>query len=422
MGWLLVDGEKIADIGKGAPDGVDADRVMDLDGDLLMPGMIDTHVHFRQPGLERKATIASETCAAVAGGVTSFFDMPNTIPPTVTLEAWQDKMDIAESASLANYAFFIGATNSNLDDVVLRADYTRVPGVKLFLGSSTGNLLVDSQPMLERLFAEVKVPVAVHAEDNRRINAHAAIAREVFGDSVVGVEFHPWIRDARACLDSSQYAISLAEKYGTLLHLLHVSTAVETKALREHKPDNVKVETCVHYLHFAESDYEPYGARIKCNPSIKGSPDRSALRKAVKDGIIDTVGSDHAPHLLEEKAGDALTAPSGMPGIQHQLPLLLDLVGAEKTARLTALNPAGIYNIDRRGRLAPGYYADMVRVARRHQTISDEMSQSQCAWTPYAGAETGHTVVSTWVNGTMVYNDGEVMENGHHAMPLKFNR
>lgn len=409
LGWLLFSDDKIVDLGKGTPKSMeDASEVIDFGGDLLMPGMIDTHVHFREPGLIHKATIASESAAAVAGGVTSFFDMPNTIPPTTSLEAWEEKMKIAEKSSHANYAFYIGATNSNLDSEIKRADFTKIPGVKLFLGSSTGNLLVDSQASLERLFAEVKVPIAVHAEDNSRINSNARTAREIFGEEPIGVEFHPWIRDARACLDSTLYALELAEKHGARLHLCHISTGIEAKLLREHRPEGVTAETGTHYLHFADTDYEALGTRIKCNPAIKASTDRSALKKAVKDGVIDIIGSDHAPHLLSEKEGDALSAPSGMPGIQFQLPLLLDLYSPELVAKLTALNPAKIFKIDRRGALKKGYYADFVRIKKQEHTIKDEDVLSLCGWTPLAGATIGHSVVSTWVNGSLAFDNGKV--------------
>lgn len=409
LGWLLFSDEKIIDLGKGAPKSMDsASEVIDFEGDLLMPGMIDTHVHFREPGLTRKATIASESAAAVAGGVTSFFDMPNTIPPTTSLEAWEEKMKIAAANSHANYAFYIGATNSNLDSEIKRADFRRIPGVKLFLGSSTGNLLVDSQASLERLFAEVKVPIAVHAEDNSRINANAKTAREVFGDEPVPVEFHPWIRDSRACLDSTLYALSLAEKHGARLHICHVSTGIEAKLLREHKPAGVTAETGTHYLHFADTDYEALGTRIKCNPAIKASTDRSALKKAVKDGVIDLIASDHAPHLLSEKEGDALTAPSGMPGIQFQLPLLLDLYSPELVAKLTATNPAKIFKIEDRGALKKGNFADFVRIRKQEHTIEDGDVLSLCGWTPLAGVTIGHKVISTWVNGRLAFDNGEV--------------
>lgn len=421
LGWLLFCDDTIEALGKGEPTGVEADEVIDFDGDLLMPGMIDTHVHFREPGLTRKATISTESAAAVAGGVTSFIDMPNTIPPTTTIEAWEQKMELASKSSLANYAFYIGATNSNLDSELKHADYSRIPGVKLFLGSSTGNLLVDSKESLERLFDEIKVPIAVHAEDNARIANNAAIAREVFeGEGEIPVEFHPVIRDARACLDSTLLAIELASKHDARLHLCHISTAIETKLLRQGKPDWLTAETCTHYLHFSEADYEALGTRIKCNPAIKSSTDRSALKKAVKDGIIDVIGSDHAPHLLTEKQGDALSAPSGMPGIQFQLPLMLDMYSPELVAKVTAANPARIFGIERRGGLKPGNFADLVRVKTEEHVISDSDSLSLCAWTPLAGVKLDHKVVSTWVNGSKVFDNG-VIDHTIHSKALRFN-
>lgn len=420
-GWLLTSDDMIESMGWGAPHNVEADEVIDLEGDLLLPGMIDCHVHFREPGLTHKATIQTESAAAVAGGVTSFMEMPNCTPATVTLEAWEQKMSIAAQTSHANYSFYLGATNSNLDSVLLHADYARVPGVKIFLGSSTGNLLVDSESTLERIFAEIKVPIAVHAEDNDRITVHSAIAREVFGSEPVPVECHPLIRDSRACLDSTLQAIRLAAKHNAKLHLMHISTAIETKLLRTFKPDGVTAETCIQYLQFCDADYEILGTRIKCNPAIKSAIDRTALRKAVKDGIIDTIGSDHAPHLLNEKVGDALSAPSGTPEIQFQLPLLLDLYTPELVAKVTAANPAEIFSVDRRGSLKPGNYADMVRVRKQAHTIADSDTLSLCGWTPMDGLETNHQVVTTWVNGLEAYADGKVKEI-KNAKALKFNR
>ncbi len=417
-GWVMIDGDRIAATGKGAAP--QADVTVNAGADLIMPGMIDTHVHFREPGLTHKADIASESAAAVAGGVTSYFDMPNVVPPTVTLDAWQAKMDLAEGCSHANYAFYIGATNSNLESDLLRADYTRIPGVKLFLGSSTGNLLVDSAEALTRLFAEVKAPIAVHAEDNARIAANAALAREIFADGEIPVEFHPVIRDARACLDATLAAIHMARRGGARLHLLHVSTAAEARLLRIDKPDWLTAETCIQYLTFSDADYEALGARIKCNPSIKSAADRTALRKALKDGVIDVVGSDHAPHLLAEKRGDALSAPSGMPGMQFQLPLLLDMFRPAEVARFASVRPARIFGIEGRGFIAPGMYADLVRVARREHVITDADSLSKCGWTPAAGLTTRHAVTSTWVNGVQVWDGAEVLPQ-IASKPLKFN-
>ncbi len=405
LGWLLIEGELIAQVGKGdSPATVEADEVIDFAGDYLMPGMIDTHVHFREPGLEHKACIATESAAAVAGGVTSFFDMPNTNPPTVTLEAWEDKMQRAAAHSLANYAFYIGATNDNLDSVLLKMNPTQVPGVKLFLGSSTGNLLMDSQDALDRLMAEIDLPIAVHAEDNARIAQLAAIAREVFGSQPIPMECHSLIRDSRACFDSTLLALNMALKHNARLHICHLSTAAEVRLLRELKTDRITAETCVHYLEYTDGDYDALGARLKCNPAVKASSDRTALRKAVKEGVIDLIGSDHAPHQLSEKEGDGLTAPSGMPGIQFQLPLLMDLYPADVVARITAAAPAKIFGIDKRGAIAPGMYADLVRMAEVDEyTITDSMSQSRCGWTAQAGLPCRHRVEATWVNGSMAY-------------------
>ncbi len=416
-GWLLMDGDRIIRTGKGELP--DADMAIDAEGDLIMPGMIDTHVHFREPGLPHKGDTRSESAAAVAGGVTSFFDMPNVVPPTVTIDAWEAKTEHAAGVSHANYAYYIGATNNNIDSELLRADYSRIPGVKLFLGSSTGNLLVDSKSALQRLFSEVKVPIAVHAEDNSRIALHAKIAREIFGNEPIPIGFHPVIRDSRACLDSTLAAIGLAHKYGARLHLLHISTAAEARLLTADKPEWLTAETCIQYLQFSEADYAERGTRMKCNPAVKAATDRSALRKALKAGIIDVVGSDHAPHLLSEKSGDALSAPSGMPGIQFQLPLLLDMFSPAEVARFTAVRPAEIFGIESRGSLAPGMFADVVRIARSKHDITDTDSLSKCSWTSASGLTTGHTVVTTWVNGRVAFDRGNVQEQ-INSMPLKF--
>ncbi|MDE7388487.1 MAG: amidohydrolase family protein, partial [Muribaculaceae bacterium] len=400
-GWLVIDGEFISASGKGTPPSMEADVVIDAEGALLMPGAIDDHVHFRDPGLTRKGDIATESAVAMAGGVTSFMDMPNTVPPTVTIEAWQQKMERAAEVSRANYAFFIGATNDNTDEL-LRADYTRVPGVKLFLGSSTGNMLVDSDSALDRLFSQVHALIAVHAEDNDRIAANTAMARDCFGSEPVPVEMHPLIRDARACFDASLRAIELARRHNARLHLLHVSTAAEVRLLsRLDRPEGVTAEPCIQYLEWCDKDYAEMGTRLKCNPAVKASTDRSALRRAVKDGVIDVIGTDHAPHLLSEKEGDALTAPSGCPNLQFSLPMLLDLFTPQIVAERTAHAPARIFGIDRRGYLDPGCYADMVIVAQEPHTISDADAIGRCGWIPAAGHTTGHTVVATIVNGTV---------------------
>jgi dihydroorotase len=426
-GWLLIQGEFIAEIGKGkVPASKSADTTVDAGGSLLLPGGIDCHVHFRDPGLTHKADIATESAVAVAGGVTSFMDMPNTVPPTVTHEAWQQKMERAAAVSHANYAFYIGATNDNIDSVLLRADYHQVPGVKLFLGSSTGNMLVDSDSTLHRIFAEVPALIAVHAEDNARIATHTAMAREVFGATgePVPVEMHPVIRDARACLDASVRAIELARAHHARLHLLHVSTAAEVRLLEADKPEGVTAETCIQYLQFCDKDYAAMGTRLKCNPAVKAQSDRNVLRRAVKEGIIDTIGSDHAPHLLSEKQGDALTAPSGCPNLQFSLPLLLDQFKPELVAQLTATRPAQIFHVDRRGAILPGNYADLVLVDTGvEHLISDEDALGRCGWTPAAGLTTTHRVNTTWVNGAVAYTAASgVAPQRPTVHPLQFNR
>ena len=422
-GYVVIDGDLIATVGKGtAPAKIAAscDTVIDAAGAYLMPGVIDDHVHFREPGLTHKGDIASESAVAVAGGVTSYMDMPNTKPPTVSIEAWHDKMERAAQASVANYAFYIGATNDNMQ-TLLDADYTAVPGVKLFLGSSTGNMLVDSDDMLRRVFAEVPALIAVHAEDDARIRSNMATAREIFGNEPVPMELHAMIRDNVACYNATRQAVKMAVATGARLHVLHVSTAAELGLLQHdgERYPNITSETCIQYLWWTEADYETFGSRIKCNPSIKSDRDRRALRRAVKDGLIDVIGSDHAPHLLSEKEGDAMTAPSGCPNLQFSLPMLMDLAAdkvfkVETVAEKTAHAPARLFGIDRRGFIREGYFADLVLVsAVEPYEVTDAMAIGKCGWLPVAGVNTQlrHRVEKTWVNGQLAYNGTEVDRN-----------
>ncbi len=419
-GYVVVDGDIIDRVGKGAaPAAVIAgcQTVIDAGGAYLMPGVIDDHVHFRDPGLTHKGDIASESAAAVAGGVTSYMDMPNTRPATVSLDAWRDKMDRAAEVSIANYSFYIGATNDNLD-TLLEADYASVPGVKLFLGSSTGNMLVDSEPMLRRMFSELPALIAVHAEDDARIRSNMETAREIFGEEPVPMELHPVIRDNVACYNATRRAIRLARETGARLHVLHVSTAAELGLLADkgERYLNITSETCIQYLWWSDADYETMGSRIKCNPAIKSDKDRRALRRAVRDGLIDVIGSDHAPHLLSEKDGDALTAPSGCPNMQFSLPMLMDLASekafkVETVAEKTSHAPARLFGIERRGFIREGYFADLVLVrAVDPYTVTDGMSVGKCGWIPIAGVNTQlhHRVEKTWVNGRLAYDEGIV--------------
>ena len=406
-GWIAFSGDTIVAVGHGDDPRPDAARVVDGGGALALPGVIDAHVHFREPGLTQKADIASESRAAVCGGVTSYLDMPNTKPQTVTLEAWQQKMELAASKSLANYGFFIGATNNNLD-VLLTADYTRIPGVKLFMGSSTGGMLVEKDDALRPLFRDVKAIIAVHAEDQHIISELTEQAKSAAAGSPVPVEMHSRIRSAEACYQSSLKAVSLAREYGSRLHLCHVTTARELSLLQPGlSPEGKRItaEVSPHHLLWTSDDYGRKGTRIKMNPSVKTAADRDALRRAVCDGTIDIVATDHAPHCLEDKAGDALTAASGAPMVQFSLAAMLDIFDEPTVQRVMCANPALIYGIERRGFLRPGYFADITLVSETEPyRVADSMVESRCGWTPMQGEELRHRVSRTYVGGVLAYD------------------
>lgn len=429
-GHVLIDGEFISAVGRGDYSGELAPgaTIIDGRGKLLLPGVIDTHVHFRDPGLTHKADMESESRAAVAGGVTSFIDMPNTKPATTTVEALEAKLKHASEVSLANYGFFIGATADNLDQLQA-ADYTRCAGVKLFMGSSTGGMLVDSLDIMERIMASVPALMAVHAEDEGllRKRRQAVVAR--YGEDLP-MEFHPVIRSHEVCLKASSDAVALARRMNHRLHLLHVSTAAELDLLQPGPPQGklVTAETCPQYLAFSDEQYSMLGARIKCNPAIKRPADRDALRQAVTDGRIDTIATDHAPHLLEEKRGTALTAVSGMPLIQFSLTLMLQMASEglfeiETVVEKMCHNPALIYDIDRRGFIRPGYYADLVMVDNDCEpyTITDAWALSKCGWTPLSGLTVANKVSLTLVNGQTAFRYG-VLFSGVRGKELRFNR
>lgn len=429
IGYIAINGDEIAMVGHGEPDnelvGSGDFHLVDCEGDMLMPGAVDSHVHFRDPGLTVKGDIATESRAAVAGGVTSYMEMPNTKPLTVTLEAWNDKMERAAGASLANYSFFIGATNDNLD-TLLAADYTRVPGVKLFMGSSTGNMLVDSESMLDRLFASLPALIMVHAEDEGIIRANRADIEGRYPQGGAPLSLHAWMRSPEACVKATGHAVALARKHGARLHVAHVSTAAELEFFSpgDVAGKTITAETCPHYLLFTSADMDTLGARVKCNPAIKADADRLALVKAVRDGVIDTIATDHAPHLPADKEGDLLHAASGMPGVQFSLPVMLTMgFTPQLTARLTAHNPATLFGIVKRGFLRPGYKADIVRVKRLAEphTVTDSDVVSRCGWTPYAGCQLSYSVVTTWVNGHEAYDRG-AFASSTSAEPLVFNQ
>lgn len=415
QGYVVVCGDTIARVGSGEPEAElkNCATVIDAHGRLLLPGVIDTHVHFRDPGLTHKADMATESRAAVAGGVTSFIDMPNTKPPTVTIADVEDKMRRAEEVSVANYGFFIGATGSNIDQLV-EADYSRVAGVKLFMGSSTGNMLVSDPAAMERIFSRVPALIAVHAEDEEMLQK---LRREITGryGENLPIAAHPFLRDRSVCFEASRRIIDMARAHSHRLHLLHVSTADELSLLHPGPTDGklITAETCPQYLAFCDEQYPMLGSRIKCNPAIKSSTDRDALRKAVEDGRIDTIATDHAPHLPQEKQGTALTAASGMPLIQFSLTLMLQMaeegiLNIPLIAKKMCHAPADIFGIERRGYIREGYFADLTIVNNECEpyTITDQWAISRCGWTPLAGLTVGNKVDLTMVNGHIAYRHG----------------
>ena len=391
-----------------------AARHIDAAGRLLLPGLIDDQVHFREPGLEHKADIASESAAAVAGGVTAFFEMPNTKPPTVTRAALEDKYKRAAGRSRAHYGFFFGATNDNGDELAA-LNPRATPGVKVFMGASTGNMLVDEPAVLERIFAGTTLPVATHCEHTPTIQAREAEWLAHHGDDL-HARHHPEIRSADACWQSSSLAVELARRHGTRLHILHLTTARELE-LFEPGPINDKLitaEACIHHLYFDDSDYETLGNRIKCNPAIKTRQDREALLAAVREDRIDILATDHAPHLLTEKAAAYASAPAGLPLVQHLLPVLLDLVargelGIEQVVEKTSHNVARRFDVAERGFIREGWHADLVLAdPDAALTVRDEDALSKCGWSPFSGRTLQGRVDATIVGGEIVWEDGRL--------------
>jgi dihydroorotase len=421
---LIRDGiiERIGDL----PAGLKADREIDLKGKLLLPGLIDDQVHFREPGLTHKATIASEARAAIAGGVTSFMEMPNTNPPATTIEELELKYARAAATSVANYSFFFGATNNNLD-ILKRVDATKVCGVKVFMGSSTGDMLVDHVATLEGIFQHSPTLIATHCEDTPMIKLAEAAAKAKWGEDVPAAE-HGRIRSVEACYKSSSTAVELARRHGARLHVLHITTAKEI-GLFSNAPllgKRITAEACVHHLWFAEEDYATLGHKIKCNPAIKTKEDRAAIRAAVVSGVIDVIATDHAPHTSEEKAQKYFKAPSGLPLVQHSLLILLDLVKQGVFTLETAVQrachaPAILFGVEKRGFIREGYYADLVVVdPQKTYTVSAQNLLYQCVWSPLEGHTFTHGIHQTFVNGVSVYENGKV-NDASRGMRLTFN-
>lgn len=384
--------------------------VIDASGKFLLPGVIDDQVHFRDPGLTHKGDIATESKAAIAGGITSFMEMPNTIPPAVTQELLEQKFDRASQVSLPNYSFYIGATNDNLEEL-LKTDPSMVCGIKVFMGSSTGNMLVDNADTLTALFSKSKMLIATHCEDEKIIQANLASAREKYGEDVPMSE-HPKIRDANACFKSTSYAVELAKKYGTRLHVLHLSTASEIALFDAGPAKNKKItnEVCVHHLWFSDEDYEKYGTHIKWNPAIKSPNDRQALLKGLSENRIDVIATDHAPHTLEEKDNSYFKSPSGGPLVQHSLVAMLELsrngkISIEKIVEKMCHTPADLFGIEKRGYIRKGYKADLVLVDTGRWTVSKENILSKCGWSPFEGESFYYFINRTFVNGNLVYQN-----------------
>ena len=406
-GSVVIEDGYIVDINNQQPES-SFDEIIDASGCYVLPGVIDDHVHFREPGLTEKADIDSESKACAAGGVTSYFDMPNCKPQTTSLAALNDKFERAKQSSHVNYSFFYGATNDNIPTFA-QLDEHRIPGIKLFMGSSTGNMLVDGQETLEKIFSTVKLPLMVHCEDTDIINHNMAEAQKAWGEDPQ-VSLHTLIRSEEACLASSRKAVELARKYGTRLHIAHLSTAEELELVG----DNITAEACVGHLYFTELDYQRLGSRIKVNPSIKTPVDQFLLRQALTDGRITVIGTDHAPHLLEQKQGGCVRAASGMPMVQFSLVTMLELVDEkvltiERMVELMCHNPARLFGVEQRGFLRKGYRADMVIVHPRSPwKVTKDVILSKCGWSPMEGCEYQWRVERTLCNGKTVYVDGHV--------------
>lgn len=423
---VLIDGDYITRIDRDISDA--NAEVIDMQGDLLLPGIIDDQVHFREPGLTHKGNIATESRAAIAGGITTFMEQPNTKPQTVTIEKLEEKFSRAAESAYANYSFLFGGTNDNLEELK-RLDKNACSGVKLFLGSSTGNMLVDDETVLEKIFSTTEMVISAHCEDETTIRANLAKYKEQYGDDIP-VELHPVIRSEQACYLSSSKAIALAKKTGARLHVFHLSTGIETELLTNSIPladKKITAEVCVHHLWFSDEDYAEKGKFIKWNPAIKTKTDRETLWKALLDDRIDVVATDHAPHTLEEKDNPYTKAPSGGPLVQHGLLAMLQkekegVITLEKLVEKMCHNPAILFDIDRRGYIREGYYADLVQVNRNAQNlVAKDNILYQCGWSPFEGITFNSKVIRTFVNGHLAYDNGNFSER-RNAKRLTFTR
>ena len=419
VGSVLIEDNRIASIIRGTDiRGITADRVIEAKGQYLIPGCIDDHVHFRDPGLTHKADMHTESRAAARGGVTSVMDMPNCNPQTTTLEAVENKFADAKEKCLVNHSFYLGATTDNIDEV-RRVDPKTICGVKLFMGSSTGGMLVDQDERIEAIFSESPTLIALHCEDQSIISANTAKYKEETKSDDPNVTYHPLIRSEEACYQSTAKAVALAKKTGAKIHIMHISTARELELLEKGnlKDKQITAEVCLPHLYYTDADYATYGTRIKCNPAVKTETDRDALREALREGLIDVIGTDHAPHLPADKVGGSLKAASGIPTIQYVLPAMLELtdkgiITLTEVVEKMAHNPAILYKVKERGFIREGYRADLVLVSpNAPHTVTTEEIQSKCAWSPFEGHTFRWDITHTWVNGHAVYANGQFDES-----------
>lgn len=426
-GGLLIEDDRIERIfdDESLFSSMPAGTGINAEGCYLLPGVIDDHVHFREPGLTAKADIESESRAAAAGGVTTYIDMPNTLPQTTTVEALKQKRVLAAHKSHVNYGFFVGATRNNIDE--LRSlNRRKVCGIKLFMGASTGNMLVDDEEALDRLFEQARLPIMTHCEDGAMIAENMAACKAQYGDDP-DVALHSRIRSAEACYASTAEAARLAKKWGARLHVAHISTAKELELFTP-GDSRITAEVCLPHLLFTEADYARLGSRIKCNPAVKTAEDRDALRKALTDGRISVIGTDHAPHTITDKQGGAARAASGMPTLQFSLVSMLQLVdegvlSLERMVELMCHAPARLFNIEGRGYLREGYKADLVLV-RPHSpwTLTPNKIESRCNWSPLEGRRFNWKVEKTFCNGYLIYNNGQITDETFHGQPVTFDR
>ena len=427
LGDVLIENELIKKISSN----IESDKntqIIDATGSYLIPGFIDDQVHFREPGLTHKATIATESRAAAAGGITTFIEQPNTIPNATTQKLLEDKFEIASNTSYVNYSFMFGGTNDNLEEL-LKTDPKKVAGIKLFLGSSTGNMLVDDVEVLEKIFSSTKMIISVHCEDEATIRKNTALYTEKFGENIP-IKYHPIIRSEESCYISSSKAIELAKKTGARLHIFHLSTEKETHLFRNDIPleeKQITAEVCIHHLWFNDADYDEKGTFIKWNPAVKAEKDRLGLWKALLDDRIDVLATDHAPHTLEEKNNVYCKAPSGGPLVQHAVMAILEkvkegVISIEKAVEKMSHNPAKLFQIEKRGFIKEGYFADIVLIdPNKPQTVTKENILYKCGWSPFEGTTFSHSITHTFVNGNLVYENGKFNEN-IRGKRLTFNR